>query len=60
MKDLTVGQVANRTGVGVETVWLYERQGLLAEPDRKESGYRMRRERNRGIVYALPVHFRLR
>ncbi|MFO0800543.1 MAG: heavy metal-responsive transcriptional regulator [Gemmataceae bacterium] len=40
MKALTVGQVAKRAGVGVETVRFYERQGLLDEPARKESGYR--------------------
>ncbi|MBI3466780.1 MAG: heavy metal-responsive transcriptional regulator [Planctomycetes bacterium] len=40
MKPLTIGQVARRAGVGVETVRFYEREGLLAEPPRRESGYR--------------------
>lgn len=40
MKAFTVGQVAKRAGVGVETVRFYERQGLLAEPQRMASGYR--------------------
>jgi MerR family mercuric resistance operon transcriptional regulator len=40
MKPLTIGQVANRAGVGIETVRFYEREGLLEEPARKESGYR--------------------
>ncbi len=40
MKPLTIGEVARRAGVGVETVRFYERQGLLAEPARKASGYR--------------------
>jgi MerR family copper efflux transcriptional regulator len=40
MRPLTIGQVARRAGVGIETVRFYERQGLLAEPARKESGYR--------------------
>ncbi|MBA4066946.1 MAG: heavy metal-responsive transcriptional regulator [Isosphaera sp.] len=40
MKAFTVGQVARRAGVGVETVRFYERQGLLDEPERKASGYR--------------------
>jgi MerR family transcriptional regulator, copper efflux regulator len=39
-KSLTIGKVASRAGVGVETVRFYERRGLLAEPDRKASGYR--------------------
>jgi MerR family transcriptional regulator, copper efflux regulator len=40
MKGLTIGQVAKLAGVGVETIRFYEREGLLAQPDRKESGYR--------------------
>lgn len=40
MKPLTIGQVASRAGVGVETVRFYEREGLLEEPRRKASGYR--------------------
>jgi len=44
MKPLTIGKVAQKAGVGVETVRFYERQGLLEEPDRKESGYRQYQE----------------
>ena len=33
MKPLTIGQVARRSGVGVETVRFYERQGLLFIPE---------------------------
>ena len=41
MKTLTIGKVANRAGIGVETVRFYEREGLIAEPPRDESsGYR--------------------
>ena len=40
MKPLTIGQVARRAEVGVETVRFYERQGLLAGPARTASGYR--------------------
>jgi MerR family copper efflux transcriptional regulator len=40
MKPLTIGQVARQAGVGVETVRFYEREGLLAEPQRRPSGYR--------------------
>ena len=40
MKSLTIGQLARNGGVGVETVRFYERKGLLAEPDRRPSGYR--------------------
>ncbi len=37
---LTIGKVAQRAGVGVETVRFYEREGLIKEPPRKASGYR--------------------
>ena len=40
MESLTIGQLARNGGVGVETVRFYERKGLLAEPDRRPSGYR--------------------
>lgn len=38
--SLSIGQLAKRAGVGVETVRYYEREGLLAEPQRRQSGYR--------------------
>lgn len=34
------GQLARAAGVNVETLRYYERQGLLPEPARRESGYR--------------------
>jgi MerR family transcriptional regulator, copper efflux regulator len=37
---MKIGNLANRTGVGVQTVRYYERRGLLPEPDRTGSGYR--------------------
>ncbi|HXE72733.1 MAG TPA: MerR family transcriptional regulator [Candidatus Nitrosotenuis sp.] len=37
---LTIGQLADAAGVGVETVRFYERQGLLARPPRPVRGYR--------------------
>ena len=40
METLTIGQVARRAGVGVETVRFYEREGELSEPPRRASGYR--------------------
>ena len=39
-RALTIGLVACRAGVGVETVRFYERQGLIEEPPRRLSGYR--------------------
>lgn len=41
MQALTIGKVARRAEVGVETVRFYERQGLIAEPQRGMSGYRL-------------------
>src|SRR6266700_3133938 len=40
MDTLSIGQVARKAGVGVETVRFYEREGLLEEPPRRASGYR--------------------
>jgi len=40
MESLTTGQLAQRSGVGVETIRFYERQGLISEPPRRPSGYR--------------------
>ncbi len=40
MDTLSIGQVARRAGVGIETVRFYEREGLLEEPLRRPSGYR--------------------
>ena len=33
-------KVARSAGVGIETIRFYEREGLIAEPPRSESGYR--------------------
>lgn len=39
-KPLTIGKVSRLAGVGIETIRFYEREGLLAEPPRRASGYR--------------------
>jgi DNA-binding transcriptional MerR regulator len=38
---LTIGKVAKLSGVGVETIRFYERDGVLPKPKRKASGYRL-------------------
>ncbi len=38
---LKIGEVANRAGVNLQTIRYYEREGLLPEPPRLASGYRM-------------------
>ena len=40
MSALTIGRVARLTGVGVETIRFYEREGLIAVPPRAAFGYR--------------------
>ncbi|MGW4586483.1 MerR family transcriptional regulator [Amycolatopsis thermoflava] len=43
--DLSIGEVARRTGLSVHTLRLYEREGLLASPvARNASGRRVYRE----------------
>lgn len=39
--SLKIGQVAERGGVNLQTIRYYEREGLLPEPPRLQSGYRM-------------------
>lgn len=39
-KAMKIGEVAKLSGVGVETIRFYERQGVLPKPKRKASGYR--------------------
>ena len=42
VSTLTIGQVSLRSGVGIETVRFYEREGLLHRPARSpSSGYRL-------------------
>jgi DNA-binding transcriptional MerR regulator len=38
---MKIGELALQVGVNVQTVRFYERQGLLPEPPRRESGYRI-------------------
>src|SRR6266700_497417 len=38
---LRIGELAGRGGVNLQTIRYYEREGLLPEPPRLESGYRM-------------------
>jgi len=40
MTTMKIGEVAKRSGTGIETIRYYEREGLLLEPDRRPSGYR--------------------
>jgi MerR family copper efflux transcriptional regulator len=37
---LTIGAVAKRAGVAIDTIRYYEREGLLPQPLRRPSGYR--------------------
>lgn len=37
---LTIGEVSKRTGIGVEAIRYYEKEGLLQKPARTASGYR--------------------
>jgi MerR family mercuric resistance operon transcriptional regulator len=40
METLTIGQLAKKADVHIETIRYYERKGLIPEPRRRESGYR--------------------
>jgi DNA-binding transcriptional MerR regulator len=47
MAGLTIGKFAAAEGVGVETVRFYQRRGLLAQPERRNSGFREYSEADR-------------
>ena len=41
MAGLTIGKVAERAGVKIDTLLYYERQGVIAPPERNGSNYRV-------------------
>lgn len=41
MKGLLISVVAKKSNVNIETIRYYERRGLISEPPRTESGYRI-------------------
>ena len=43
---MKIGELAAKAGCDVQTVRFYEREGLLAEPEREASGYRRYAERH--------------
>lgn len=52
MDVMTIGQVAKQTGISTDAIRLYERNGLLKEPERTRSGYRCYRQADiRRIVF---------
>ena len=40
-KALKIGEVSRLSGIGIEALRFYEKQGLLGRPARTESGYRL-------------------
>ncbi len=40
MSTYSIGFIAKQSGISVETIRYYEKEGLIEAPDRKESGYR--------------------
>ena len=43
-KQMKIGEVSKRSGVGIETLRFYEKSGLLSRPGRTYSGYRIYNE----------------
>ena len=41
MQNLTIGKLAKQSGVGIDTVRFYEREGLLPRAARTQGGYRL-------------------
>lgn len=63
METIRIGLLAELSGVSIDTVRYYEREGLLPEPSRRASGYREYRqsdvERLRFVRRAKELGFRL-
>jgi MerR family transcriptional regulator, mercuric resistance operon regulatory protein len=45
-KNFTIGRMANKAGVNVETIRFYQRRGLLVEPEKPLKGIRQYTERD--------------
>lgn len=41
MRNLTIGKVAQKAGIGAETVRFYEKEGLIVPASRTEANYRV-------------------
>lgn len=41
MRGLTIGQVAKQIGISRDAIRIYERRGLIDEPERATNGYRL-------------------
>jgi len=41
MNAMKIGEIAKRSNIGIETIRYYEKEGLLQEPARRPSGYRL-------------------
>ncbi len=59
----SIGQLAKQTDVNIDTIRFYERKGLLPEPERRPSGYRVYDtesvDRLRFIVHGKELGFSL-
>lgn len=58
-QSLRSGQVADEAGVNIQTLRYYERQGLLAEPDRSPGGHRMYDPRTVTVLRVIKAAQRL-
>ena len=50
MAGLSIGELARRTGVHIETIRYFEKVGLLGTPDRTEGGHRVYSERHLRVL----------
>lgn len=50
---MLIGELAARAGASVQAVRLYERRGLMREPERTASGYRVYRTLDLDILQAI-------
>ena len=53
-QGVQIGKVARATGLSVDTIRFYEKEGLLREPERSEGGFRLYSARD--IEHLLFIH----
>ncbi len=50
---LQIGKLARATGLSVDTIRFYEKEGLLREPERSEGGFRLYSARDIGHLHFI-------
>ena len=50
---MTISNIAKEVGIGIETIRYYERIGLISQPDKPQSGYRIYNDKTLTKLYFI-------